>query len=132
MSSYIKSICNKVYTSLGPGYSERVYHNALEVLLRKNNIKYETEKIIPIVFEQHTIGNLRADLIVDDSIIVECKAIKSLSPQMKYQALNYIRLTGIPQAVMVNFPQCDSPGGCEFFDLPEPETDNTSEVTLEK
>lgn len=126
----IKALCNEVYKTLGPGYSERVYHNALEVLLRKNDQKYETEKIIPIVFQEHTIGNLRADLVVNDSIIVECKAIKSLNPQMKYQALNYIHLTGIPHALMVNFPQCDSPRGCEFLDLSL--TEESSEVTFEQ
>ena len=126
----IKALCNEVYRKLGPGYSERVYHNALEVLLRTNDQKYDTERIIPILFEGHTIGNLRADLIVNDNLIVECKAIKTLNPQMKYQALNYIHLTGIPHALMVNFPQCDSPRGCEFLDLPP--TLETLEVTFEQ
>ena len=53
----------EIYTILGPGFSERVYHNAIEVLLRENGISYETERIIPITFKGHTIGNLRADII---------------------------------------------------------------------
>ena len=61
----IEELCNRVFEELGPGYSERVYHNALEVLLRQRGIPYETERIIPIVFQGHTIGNLRGDLIVN-------------------------------------------------------------------
>ena len=84
-------MCNQVFHELGPGYSERVYHNALEVLLRKNNIPYETERIIPIVFQGHTIGNLRGDLIIDNKLIIELKAVKGLSPQNVIQANNYIK-----------------------------------------
>ena len=109
-------MCNQVYSTLGPGYSERVYHNALEVLFRTRGIPYETEKIVPIVFEGHTIGNLRIDLLAEQTVI-ECKAIKSMNLQMKFQAQNYLHLTGLSQALMVNFPQCDSPQGCEFLEI---------------
>lgn len=113
----IRELCNQVYKSLGPGYSERIYHNALEVLLRKNNIPYETERIIPIVFEGHTIGNLRGDLIVNTDTIVELKAIKTLTPNNNIQAINYIKLTGIPRAILVNFPQALGQSECEFEEV---------------
>ena len=113
----IRVLCNQVYQSLGPGYSERIYHNAVEVLLRKNNIPYETERIIPVVFEGHTIGNLRGDLIVNGEIIVELKATKALTPNNNIQALNYIKLTGIPRAILVNFPQAPGQSECEFEEV---------------
>ena len=113
----IRGLCNQVYRELGPGYSERIYHNAMEVLLRKNGIPYETERIIPVVFEGHTIGNLRGDLIVDKNMIVELKAIKSLGPQNTIQAKNYIKLTGIPRAILVNFPQSLGSVECEFEEV---------------
>ena len=113
----IRELCNQVYKSLGPGYSERIYHNALEVLLRKNNIPYETERIIPVVFEGHIIGNLRGDLIVNTDIIVELKAIKTLTTSNNIQALNYIKLTGIPRAILVNFPQTPGVNECEFEEV---------------
>ena len=112
----IRDLCNQVFNELGPGYSERVYHNALEVLLRKNNIPYETERIIPIVFQGHTIGNLRGDIIIDGKIIVELKAVKSLNSQNTTQARNYIKLTGIPRALLVNFPQTVA-NECEFEEV---------------
>ena len=96
---------NKIYESLGPGYSESVYHRAFEVLLRKEGIPYETERIVPIVFEEHTIGNLRIDLIVDGICIVELKAIAKLNDAARIQTKNYLKLTGLTDAFLINFPQ---------------------------
>lgn len=101
----IKKLSQKVYQILGSGFSERVYHNALEVLLRKEGIPYETERIVPIVFDGHTIGNLRADLIVEKNIIVELKATKSITPAMVTQSQKYLQLLDLSQALLVNFPQ---------------------------
>ena len=97
-------LANHVYENIGPGFSERVYHNAFEVILRKNMIPYETERIIPIVFEEHTIGTIRADLIVNTEVIVELNAVNTINTSMLIQAENYIRLTGIPIALLINFP----------------------------
>lgn len=99
----IIELAKNIYENLGPGYSERVYHNAMEVSLRKNNIPYETEKIVPIVFEEHTIGNLRIDLVVGDTI-VELKATKSFNEQNYIQLINYLKLTGLNNGLLINFP----------------------------
>ena len=56
----IPSICEKIYTKLGPGYSERVYHNCVEIELPDLGVPYETERIVPIVYDGHTVGNLRS------------------------------------------------------------------------
>ena len=101
----IKTLAQKVYQTLGSGFSERVYHNAMEVLLRTEGIPYETERIVPIVFEGHTIGNMRADLIVEKSVIVELKATKSITPAMITQSQKYLQLLGLSRALLVNFPQ---------------------------
>jgi GxxExxY protein len=104
----IKNFANEVFSKLGPGYSERVYHNAMEVMLREHNIPYETERIVPIEFHGHTIGNIRADLIVANSIIVELKAVKNIQPQMEIQTRNYLQLLGLPHGMVVNFPQVNT------------------------
>ena len=101
----IKEFANEVFKKLGPGYSERVYHNAMEVMLRENGIPYETERIVPIEFHGHVIGNIRADLIVNNNIVVELKAIKNIQPQMEIQARNYLQLLDLPLGMVVNFPQ---------------------------
>jgi GxxExxY protein len=100
----IHQYAEHVYKVLGPGFSERIYHNALEVVLRKNGVRYETERIVPIVFEEHTIGNLRADLILNNKTVVELKSVKTVNDVMVTQAQNYLRLTGFPEAYLINFP----------------------------
>lgn len=94
----------EIYTILGPGFSERVYHNAIEVLLRENGISYETERIIPITFKGHTIGNLRADIIIDKTTVVELKTVKNITDVMVSQARNYLKLLNLQEAYLVNFP----------------------------
>ncbi len=100
----IDVLAKKIYHDLGPGYSERVYHNAMEVLLRKNGIQYESERIVPIPFEGHLIGNPRADMILDNHTVLEFKTIKTLTEQAELQALNYLHLTGLEIAYLINFP----------------------------
>ena len=101
----LKEIAENINSTLGGGFSERVYHNAFEVSLRKLNIPYESERIIPIVFDGHTIGNLRADLIVDKNIIVELKSVKGSLSSGPYetQIKQYMKLTGINNGLLINF-----------------------------
>ena len=113
MIDRVKEFAQIVYDDLGPGFSERVYHNAMEVLLRKEGIPYETERIVPVVFQGHTIGNMRADLIVDQTLVVELKATKCLNATMATQAQKYLQLLDLPHALLVNFPQPNGTG-CEL------------------
>ena len=100
----IEKMMGEVYSELGPGYSERVYHNAVEVILRENKIPYESERHILVRFRGHVVGQLRADIIIDNSVILELKAIKSLTDGMELQAQKYLDLTGLRTAYLVNFP----------------------------
>ena len=100
----IGMLAELIYDKLGPGYSERVYHNAMEVLLRARHVPYESERIIPILFEKHVVGNLRADIIINNETILEFKAIKTLNESAEIQCHNYLRLTGLKTAYLINFP----------------------------
>ena len=99
----VRSLAEKIYNTLGPGYSESVYHNAMEVELRAHGIPYETERIIPIEYFGHVIGNLRADLIIDKTMIVELKSVRTLNDSARLQAQQYLRLLNIPKAILINF-----------------------------
>lgn len=92
-----------VYEALGPGYNECVYHKAMEVLLRKQGVQYESERIVPIVFEGHTIGNLRSDIIVDGAVVLEFKSVRALTDAATLQTRNYLRLTGLCLGYLINF-----------------------------
>ena len=99
----VDTIARHVYNSLGPGHSESVYHNAMEVGLRSHGIPYETERIIPIEYEGHVVGNMRADLIVNKEVIVELKSVRSLNDAARLQAQQYMRLLGLNRAILINF-----------------------------
>lgn len=100
----IHASAHQIWQTLGPGFSERMYHNAMEVCLRKACVPYETERIIPVTFMNHTLGNLRADLIVEHTCIVELKSVRSLKDEHRVQTRLYLRLLGLTDAVLINFP----------------------------
>jgi len=100
----IEDMMKEVYSELGPGYSERVYHNAVEVILREKGIPYESERHILVRFRGHVVGQLRADIIINNHIILELKAIKTLTDGMELQARKYLDLTELKTAYLVNFP----------------------------
>lgn len=110
----IVKLANHIQSTLGPGYSERIYHNAMEVLLRKNNISYDTERIIPVYFEEHVIGHSRADLVVDNSIIIELKAIACINNSVRNQAKTYINNTGFNSIIILNFTQSEKKNDLQF------------------
>jgi len=100
---YVREWAQIVYDALGPGYNECVYHKAMEVLLRKQGVQYESERIVPIVFEGHTIGNLRSDIIVDGGVVLEFKSVRALTDAAALQTRNYLRLTGLSLGYLINF-----------------------------
>ena len=103
----VKAFARRVFKTLGAGFSERIYHNALEVLLRKNNIRFLSESIIPVIFEGVDVGEVRADLIIDDKLVVELKAVSSVSDKHATQCFMYMKLLKIQSGIVINFPQSD-------------------------
>ena len=95
-------IIKKIWDELGPGYSESVYHNALEVSLRLAGHQYETERIIPVEYMGHVIGNMRADIIMNDCVI-ELKSVRSLTEPNRDQIKNYLKLLNLNYGILVNF-----------------------------
>jgi GxxExxY protein len=105
-------LAQDIWTTLGPGYSERVYHNAFEIALREDGFSYESERILPITFKGHNVGNLRADLIVAGQFILELKSTSRLKDEFRNQIKNYMKLTGLKAGMLINFP--DKSGPLEF------------------
>lgn len=104
MNTDIESLAKEIYSLLGPGYSERVYHNAMEVMLRNLGVHYESERVVPIPFKGHVIGNLRADIIIDNHTVLEFKTIKTVNDAAELQAQNYLHLMGLKTAYVINYP----------------------------
>ncbi len=100
----IISAVYEVYNRLGPGFIESVYENALIIALRKRGLKVEVQKLYRIMFDNQVIGEHRLDLLVEDKVIVELKAVKGNMPDVyKAQLISYLRLTGILVGLLINF-----------------------------
>jgi len=100
----IKDIAVDIWASLGPGYSESVYHCAFEVALRKHGLSYETERIIPVYYDGQNVGHVRADLIIDRTTVIELKSVSKLNETHRIQVKNYMKLLGIDHGILINFP----------------------------
>jgi len=101
-------ITNDIYNSVGPGYNEIIYHRAFEVALRLNNITYESEIVTPIMYKGHSIGHGRIDLIVNNLMIIELKAIANLNNNDSIiQIKNYMKQRNISDGLIINFGQCN-------------------------
>jgi GxxExxY protein len=97
-------IANDIYTTLGAGYNEVIYHRAFEVGLRLNTIKYESEVVTPVLYKGHNVGHGRVDLKLDD-FIIELKAINTLNNDCIIQTKNYMKHYNITSGMVVNFGQ---------------------------
>jgi len=93
----------KVHSAVGPGFLESVYQNALPWELEKSGFKAETERPISVHYDGQLVGTFTADLLVNDSLIVELKAIQSLAKTHEVQLVNYLVATGLDEGLLVNF-----------------------------
>lgn len=112
----LKTLSKRVFSCLGAGFSERVYHNAMEVLLKKENIQYKSEQIIPVMFEGVEVGQVRADLVIDGKIVVELKSVRSIKDDHATQCAMYMKLLNIDSGLVINFP-CSDNEGVDFQEL---------------
>ncbi len=99
----ILGCCFEVMNELGPGFLERLYKNALLLVMREKNLQVETEKPFEVVFRNKVIGRYNADLVVEKKVIVELKCCESLVREHKAQVFNYLRVSGLPIGLLVNF-----------------------------
>ncbi|NDP21293.1 MAG: GxxExxY protein [Paludibacter sp.] len=93
----------RVYNDLGYGFLERVYQNALYYALVNEGLKCEIEKPIKVYHDGHVVGDYRADLLVEDCVIVELKACEELNTAHKAQLINYLKATEIEVGYLLNF-----------------------------
>ncbi len=100
----IIACCFKVHSELGPGFSEKVYHNALKLALEGKRLRYETEKEFIVYFQDKKVGSLKVDLIVECQVIIEVKSLAANIPDVfKYQVLSYLKATNLHVGLLVNF-----------------------------
>ena len=94
---------------LGAGFLEAIYENALQIEMRNRGLEVENQVSLNVEYKGTIIGEYRADLIIEDQLIIEVKAIKALLDVHTAQLLNYLKSTGMKYRVLVNFthPKAD-------------------------
>ena len=103
LTEKIIKIFYRVYNKLGYGFLERVYENAMMIEFKKEGISAVQQSAIKVLYEDNIVGEYFADILVDDKVIVELKASRSLGLENEAQLLNYLKATDIEVGLLLNF-----------------------------
>jgi GxxExxY protein len=95
--------CLEVMKELGAGFLENVYKNALYIVMKQKGMNVLVEQKYEVTFREHKIGKYIADLVVENLVIVELKCSTALPPEYQAQVINYLKASGLPVGLLVNF-----------------------------
>ena len=93
----------EVHRQLGPGLLESVYESASCIELDLAGLAFERQKVVPVIYKGHMIGEHRLDLLVEDIVIIELKSVERFDPIFQAQVMSYLKLTGKPVGLLINF-----------------------------
>jgi GxxExxY protein len=103
LSGKIIEAAISVHRELGPGFLESVYESAMKVALRHRGIVYQAQHEVTVIFEGEEVGVHRLDLIVDERLVVELKAVKALEDIHYAQVKSYLKATRLKVGLLFNF-----------------------------
>ena len=103
LTAKIRDAFYHVYNSMGPGFAEKVYENALALTLRKQGFEVRQRIHIKVYFEGEVVGTYEADVMVNDVVIIEAKTVSKLISEHEAQLFNYLHATEIEVGLLLNF-----------------------------
>jgi GxxExxY protein len=104
LTKRIIGCCFKVHKYVGPGFNEKVNHNALKLLFDKEGLQYESEKEFEVFFLNKKVGSFRADLVVENEVIVEIKSLSINIPVLfQHQLISHLKVSDIHIGLLINF-----------------------------
>jgi GxxExxY protein len=103
LTRQILGCCFDVINELGVGFLESVYKNSLSFALEQKGLKSSTEVPYDVYFRQKKVGHYIADLIIEKAVVLEVKSCKNLLPEHEAQLINYLKASGLPVGLLVNF-----------------------------
>ena len=103
LAGKVIGLAMKVHSTLGAGFLESVYHKALAHELTKAGFRFESEKPLKVLYDGILVGEFVADLLVEDELIVELKAVQALATAHEIQTVNYLVATGKDIGLLINF-----------------------------
>jgi len=103
LTQKILKACFEVSNELGAGFLESVYQNALLIALQQKELKAQSQFPLTVIFREQVVGKFYADVLVEDKVIIELKAVAALVPEHQAQVINYLKATGIDVGLLVDF-----------------------------
>ena len=103
ITDQILNVFYDVYNELGHGFLESVYHRSLVLALELSGLNVCSRVTIPVWFRGHQVGNFVADVLVENCVLLELKAARSLDSSHRAQLMNYLRATDIEVGLLLNF-----------------------------
>jgi len=103
LTEKIIGLAMKVHRALGPGFLESVYENAIALELVANNLDVKRQVSVPVWFREQKVGNFVADMLVENTVLLELKAVRILEGSHEAQILNYLRATDLEVGLLLNF-----------------------------
>lgn len=93
----------EVHKRLGPGLLESVYESALSIELEHSGLRFERQAPFTLTYRDRPIGDLRMDIVVEKTVILELKSVERLDPLFEAQLLTYLRVSGLKTGLLINF-----------------------------
>ena len=103
ISEKVISCAFEVSNKLGSGFLESVYENALCLELAQNGIEFEQQKTVNVHYRKKVVGNYTTDLLIENKLLIELKAVSQFSKQHEAQLMNYLKATNIKVGLLLNF-----------------------------
>ncbi len=103
LSNQIIGCFYEVYNTLGHGFLERVYENSLLIEFRNRGLRADQQRRIDVYYNGRRVGEYFADIVVEDSVIIELKAAEGIAPEHEAQLLNYLKATELELGFLFNF-----------------------------
>lgn len=103
LTSSILEAYYKVYNTLGYGFLEKVYENAMCIELGKQGFRVGQQQPIEVFYEEENVGEYFADIVVNDTIILELKAVAKIAYEHECQLINYLKATNVEVGLLLNF-----------------------------
>lgn len=120
LTELVIGLAMRVHDALGPGLLESIYRDCLVLELVANDLEVAVEHHVPVVYREQTIrDDLRIDILVDRQLVIEIKAVERVLPVHKAQVITYLKLTGCPAGLLMNFSATTLRDGLRRLDRPD-------------
>ena len=103
LSYKIVQACYEVHNILGPGYSEKIYEEAMERELNGKGVSVDRQRVVAVMYKGDKIGEYRLDSVADGKILLEFKAVTELNSIFESQVLSYLKASGLKLGLLINF-----------------------------